>query len=180
VRLTPEDIEHQVFKERFRGYDQGEVDRFLDRLAGRITELERERDLLADRVRALTGRAGDAGPEALLERTVLAAQRTADEAVAEARGLAEQAIEDARLEAEHIIEEARAQAAEIGAQAQAQAARVEAAVEEFRRFRAEYRERVEAVIADQLAMLDRAGEIPDLPDVIIGGSPDAASGAGGR
>jgi cell division initiation protein len=107
VRLTPEDIEHQVFKERFRGYDQDEVDRFLDRLAGRITELERERDLLADRVRALTGRAGDtAGPEALLERTVLAAQRTADEAVAEARGLAEQAIEDARLEA-HFADQAR-------------------------------------------------------------------------
>jgi cell division initiation protein len=177
VQLTPEDIEHQAFRERFRGYDPGEVDRFLDRLAGRITELERERDLLADRVRALTGRGGGGPrPESLLERTLVAAQRTADEAVTEARALAEQAIEDARGEAAHIIADAEARAAEIIEQAQAQAARVEAAVAEFRRFRAEYRERVEAVIADQLTMLDRAGDIPDLPETVA----HAARDAGGR
>jgi DivIVA domain-containing protein len=32
VSLTPRDIEQQVFKERFRGYDQDEVDRFLGTL----------------------------------------------------------------------------------------------------------------------------------------------------
>jgi cell division initiation protein len=169
VHLTPEDIEHQAFKERFRGYDQAEVDRFLDRAATRIAQLERERDELADRLR-LTGRAGaGSGSEELLQRTLIAAQHTADETVADARALAEQAIGDARLEAEHILEEARSQAAQIVEQARVQEARVEAAVEEFRRFRSEYRERVEAVIADQLAMLDRAGDIPDLPDAVGGG-----------
>ena len=48
---------------------------------------------------------GGAAPTDVLQQTLVAAQRTADEAVAEARALAEQAIDDARLEAEHIVGE---------------------------------------------------------------------------
>jgi len=36
-------------------------------------------------------------------------------------------------------------------------------VADLQRFRTEYRERVRGVIAEQLALLDRAGDVPDLP-----------------
>jgi cell division initiation protein len=175
VTLTPEDIEHQVFKERFRGYDPREVDRFLDRVAARINELIRERDELTARVRELSQRAGEES-EDLLKRTLVAAQRTADETVAEAKALAEQAIADARAESEQILEDARLRAAEIAERSRADAQRVRGAVAELRRFREEYRERIEAVVADQLAALDRAGDLPDVPDDLAAGLPGPADG----
>ncbi|HVM00259.1 MAG TPA: DivIVA domain-containing protein [Egibacteraceae bacterium] len=163
--MTPDDIERQVFKERFRGYDQDEVDRFLDRVSTRIEELTRERDALAEKVGALerqTEEAGESG--SLLQRTLLAAQRTADETVAEAREQAERTLEEARREAHEIIADAEQRAGEHERRAQEVLDHVRRAVEDLSRFRSEYRERVEAVIAEQLAMLDRAGDLPEIPD----------------
>jgi hypothetical protein len=40
------------------------------------------------------------------------------------------------------------------------------AAESLARFRDEYRARVQAVIAEQLALLDRAGELPDVPQAV--------------
>ena len=47
MSIGPEDIERAVFKERFRGYDTNEVDRFLDQVAGSLAALRAERDQLA-------------------------------------------------------------------------------------------------------------------------------------
>jgi DivIVA domain-containing protein len=164
VTLTPEDIERQEFKERFRGYDQDEVDRFLDRVAARIAELTKERGELSRRVREAERQAAE-GSEAehLLRRTLVAAQRTADETVAEARSQAEQALSDAREEAARLLSDARRDAAALATQASAQATQVRAAMDELRRFQGEYRERVRQVMTEQLALLERTGELPELP-----------------
>lgn len=165
MSLTPDDIEHQVFKERFRGYDQDEVDRFLDRVAQRIGELTRERDELAERVDELERQSGQVvESEKLLQRALLTAQRTADETIDEARATAEQTIEDARREADALIAEAHRRIDEDEQRALDVLDHVRRAAEDLTRFRTEYRERVEAVIAEQLAMLDRAGDLPELPD----------------
>lgn len=172
MSLTPEDIEHQVFKERFRGYDQDEVDRFLDRVSEGLSELAREREQLADRVRALEGRAGEkTESEKLLQRTLVSAQRAADETVAEARATAEQTVQEARDEAEEILAEAHRQldadarrVAEDEQRALEVLAFVRRAVDEFARFRRDYRRQVEGFIAEQLAVFDRIGELPDIPD----------------
>jgi DivIVA domain-containing protein len=164
VTLTPEDIERQEFKERFRGYDQDEVDRFLDRVAARIAELTKERGELSRRVREAERQAAE-GSEAehLLRRTLVAAQRTADETVAEARSQAEQALSDAREEAARLLSDARRDAAALATQATAQATQVRAAMDELRRFQGEYRERVRQVMTEQLTLLERTGELPELP-----------------
>lgn len=172
MSLTPEDIEHQVFKERFRGYDQDEVDRFLDKVSEGIAELRREREELADRIRELEGLAGEkTESEKLLQRALVSAQRTADETVAEARAHAEQTVQEAREQAEEIIAQAHRQvdedarrAVEDEQRALEVLAHVRAAVEEFVRFRREYRQQVEGFIAEQLAVFDRIGELPDIPD----------------
>lgn len=165
MSLTPDDIENQVFKERFRGYDQDEVDAFLDRVTARITELTRERDGLRERLADVERQAAEAGESGrLLQRTLLAAQRTADETIDEARATAEQTLEDARHRAEEIIDEAREQVHEDQRRAREVLEHVRSVVADMARFRAEYRERVEAMIGEQLALLDRAGDLPELPE----------------
>ena len=180
MAITPDDIHAQTFKERFKGYDEEEVDRFLAQVADGIAELHREREQLAERVRQLeeSGAGGDSSSvsetEALLRRTLVTAQRAADDTVAEARATAEQMVADAREEAETLLAEARAEAEELRARARAQAERelaharaererVLAAVDDLRRLRGEYAERVRAVIAEQLDLLDRTGDLPELP-----------------
>ena len=186
MSLTPADIEAQVFREKFKGYDQDEVDAFLDRVSDRITELERERDESVKRLHEVEEGAAEAlEAERLLKRTLITAQRTADATVAEAVDQANAAIAEADQRATSIVTAAQARAAEIVADAERNAAealaqarsdidarqaaadeqlrQVRGAVAELQRFRAEYRERVRAAVAEQLALLDSVGDIPDMP-----------------
>src|SRR4051794_8282139 len=100
--LTPEDVQNKRFAvTRFRhGYDEDEVDGFLDQDEAELTRLLRENADLHTRVGAMaeapalpvqeapTPPEGEGGQEAAL-RTLLLAQRTADEAIAQARKEAE-------------------------------------------------------------------------------------------
>lgn len=169
MTLEPQDIERAVFKERFRGYDQTEVDRFLDEVADRIGSLLRERDELAERVRELADRSQQAGEaEGMLRRTLVAAQRTAEETV-----------EEARRQAEEILAEARRRAVRERDQVHAEAELLQRAVEELRRFRADYRARLSGVLSEQLAILDRVGELPRLPaavEAVLDGDVDRHAG----
>lgn len=170
MSLTTQDVENQVFKERFRGYDQDEVDRFLDRVCESIGELIRERDDLRERISQLERGAGQEGESGqALQRTLVAAQRTADATIDEARATAEQ-----------IIADAHRRASDEAQQALDVLDHVRHAVEELSRFRSEYREQVASVIAEQLALLDRTGELPELPEGLrsLGkqGPPAAAGG----
>jgi DivIVA domain-containing protein len=208
VTLTPADIEAHVFREKFKGYDQDEVDEFLDRVSDQISQLIADRDRLEERVRRMEEEALEsADAERLLKRTLIMAQRTADETVAEAREEAERmradaerhaldvredaehraaaALEDAARRAAAAIEEADRRAAATLADAEQRAAaivaeanrhaehdrrtareeldRIRDAVAELQRLRTDYRDRVRGVIAEQLAALDRIGDMPDLP-----------------
>lgn len=203
MSLRREDIERQVFKEVWRGYDQDEVDRFLDRVAERIGSLQRERDQLADDLKRVESQASEAlEAEQLLKRTLIAAQRTADETVSEAREQAseliadaerraqereavaerraEELVNDAQQRAEELLTNARYQAGRELAHARGEAVRVRRAVEDLRRLRAEYRDQVRAVIAEHLALLDRAGDVPDMPvelEKLAGLTPPDVAGA---
>lgn len=177
MSLTPETIEQQLFTQRFRGYDQQEVDQFLDRVSDQLAQLAQERDELAARVAELEQASKTSGEaEKLLQRTLVAAQRTADETVHDARSTAEQTIADARAEAEEILASARRDAAAQQEHAKAVADRIHQAVDELARFRSEYRERLEALLSEQLAILDRTDlpeppeDLGDLRDVVGGGA----------
>ena len=112
VPLTPTDVANKQFKIAFRGYALDEVDAFLDEVESELARLLRDNDDLrtaperaaapppARRRRAAAAaparRAPAPPPLAAMEgqeaalRTLLLAQRTADEAIAEARAEAEQ------------------------------------------------------------------------------------------
>ena len=187
--LTVQDIEQQVFRQTFKGYDQGEVDVFLDRVVEQIKELARERDAAIERMQRVEEDAADSiEAERLLKRTLITAQRTADETVAEAVAQANatvteseqragELLADAEVRALDIVSDAERRAGELvaaarrDAEARAAAAendldQVRRAVAELNRFRAEYRERLRAAVAEQLALLDRADDMPDVPPEI--------------
>ncbi len=188
--LTPQEIEAQVFREKFKGYDQEEVDAFLDRISSDIGEMLREREELLERMRTVEADAAESiEAERLLKRTLITAQRTADETVAEAVAQANSAIAEADQRAAAIVADAEARAAQMLSDAERTAAETVArgrsdaearragveedlrrerqAVTELQRFRAEYGDRVRAAVAEQLAMLDGLGEIPEMPEEMV-------------
>ncbi len=120
--LTPTDVANKQFRISFRGYSLDEVDAFLDEVENELTRLLRSNGELkgsssapdAAAVAAAPAAApaplsGMQGQEAAL-RTLLLAQRTADEAIAEARAEAEELVSSARAEAEQVVSEAKAEA----------------------------------------------------------------------
>ncbi len=80
-RITPQDVQDVEFRLAFRGYDERDVDAFLDRvtedLASYLEELERLRA-------AATAPAGTASAEEA-ERILAEARREADRLVEDAR-----------------------------------------------------------------------------------------------
>lgn len=195
MALMPEDVQKQTFREKYKGYDVDEVDRFLDEVTERLADLIAENEQLAARVLELESRpTGDfpapitAEPEPapthepepalppgmdpdLLQRTLLTAQRAADATIADAQAEAEERVSRAQSEADRITSESERRAQEQADRLRADASQVAQAVEDLRQFRDEYTERVRGVIAEHLGLLERAGELPEVP----AGLEDAAA-----
>ena len=121
--LTPTDVANKQFRIAFRGYSLDEVDAFLDEVETELSRLLRDNAGLKDGAGPSSALAAPAaapepaprpaqgleGQEQAL-RTLLLAQRTADEAIAEARAEAEQMVTAARTEAEAALGSARSEA----------------------------------------------------------------------
>src|SRR5690348_3854436 len=138
--LTPEDVQNKRFSTvRFKvGYDEEEVDAFLDEVEAELRRLLTENSDLRTAPRAAAAPAPAAAPtpvaapapaapappaeepnEAAL-RTLLLAQRTADEAIAQAKQEAEQIVTSAKTRAASIESEAQQQHAAAMAELQRQ------------------------------------------------------------
>ena len=121
--LTPTDVANKQFRIAFRGYSLDEVDAFLDEVETELSRLLRDNAGLKDGAGPSSALAaptaapepaprpaqGLEGQEQAL-RTLLLAQRTADEAIAEARAEADQMVTTARTEAEAALGSARTEA----------------------------------------------------------------------
>ncbi len=223
--LTPQAVREKVFTPtRFKtGYDEDEVDAFLDEVEAELGRLLADnatlRDALETRpaaaaepvaaaapaaapsasapeagVMSLSGppaTPGQAELEEMLRRTLLLAQRTADEVVAEARAEADRLVAEARSTAEATVTAARdaaEQERQVSAAGQAsdlaayesERHRLEALVERLRTFEEEYRARLRAYLEMQLREIDDAPSSTALPgrdgpaQLAAGGDPPAA------
>jgi hypothetical protein len=117
----------------------------------------------------------DAEIEQRVARTLVLAQRTADEALREARAESERARREARADSDRIIGEARAHVAEQLGGLEEDKRRLEGQVEQLRAFEREYRTRLRAYLEMQLRDLDG---MPTQPAVGPGGPQRAGLNPG--
>jgi cell division initiation protein len=173
--VTPQELRGSEIKEAWRGFNRDEVDDLLERAAVTIESLTRQ-------VQELDARA-PADPDALptnrdeaemLQRTLLLAQRAADDAVNEAQAQARRLIEESEARAQALVGEAEATARRI---AEGERRRLEDEIQELTRRReqlavdadaleeyvASYRERVRSVIEADLERLGHDSIAPPAP-----------------
>ena len=163
MSLTPEDILGKRFHDAFRGYNHEEVDVFLDEVAVAF-------DLAIKDVQAARARAEELdaqvlelkGTEGMLKRTLLAAQRAADETVAEAKTEAARLISVAEDEAAAVVGSAKQQAEDIVAGATARQSQIEQLGSRLHDLQAAHLATLRAHLEDRLRALDSLAAPPDL------------------
>jgi cell division initiation protein len=113
--LTARDIHEKQFHDAWRGYNQEEVDDFLDRVAEVLDRVQRENQALQTRVNELDSAvSASRDTEEMLKKTLVSAQQAAEEAISTAKAKASDLITEAEDRARRSIEEAneRVQTAE--------------------------------------------------------------------
>jgi cell division initiation protein len=112
--VTPQELRGSEIKEAFRGFNRDEVDDLLERAAATIENLTRQVQDLESRApadpAALPTNRDDAE---MLQRTLLLAQRAADDAVNEAQAHARKLIEESEARAQALVGEAESTARRI-------------------------------------------------------------------
>ena len=142
------DVANKVFGRGFKGYNQGEVDAFLDQIAEslqgyaqQVLDMQREVDLLRDKTE------DHEKLRASLQETLLFAQKSAEERV-----------QAAERQGQAILAEAKGQAELLVSAAQEEVAMARRELKELREKRQEF-------VADFRALLFRyqslIGEIPE-------------------
>jgi cell division initiation protein len=161
MKLTPLDVHHKEFSHALRGYNEAEVDAFLDQVADELERLFKENIDLSERIEALEQKVRDyQDMERTLHNTLVSAQKSADELMAKTKLEAEAVLKDAEVKAKEIIHAALTQKQK----ATNDLARIKQAEEEFRaRFKAlleqHLRALAEVTIPDDIKlMVGQAGD----------------------
>ncbi|WP_062377406.1 DivIVA domain-containing protein [Demequina pelophila] len=187
--LTSEDVLNKAFsKTKYReGFDQDEVDDFLDKVAETIAQLTQERDELAKRLEEAPA-AGAESAQATAEAGLVPAatdptpptptgmlamaQKLHDEYVAAGEEEKHRLIEEGKAKAESIVERADQDASARMEQLAADRTQLEAKIDDLRRFERDYRSRLKGYLQNLLGDLDH-GTTPETPYVGEGEEGDA-------
>ena len=169
-RLTPESILEVEFREKLRGYNPEDVDRYLEQIAAGVRALTAELLSAQQRAEAAEARpAPDVDPESAAARTLVLAQRTADAAIEEARAEAARIVDEALRDVNERREQAeRETAAEIH-RLHTLREQLSGEVEALQSWLDGEREKLRATLAATLAQLETAGPVlappPDISPV---------------
>ena len=192
--LTPQEVAGKVFgpTRMRRGYDEHEVDAFLDEVEAELTRLTTENEHLRKDLEKAGGGVGSASVtsspaipaaepapavavveeppvEQRVTRMIVLAQQTADAALREAQGEADRTRGTARAEAERMLAEARNRVAEELGGLERSKTQLENEVAELTAFEKEYRQRLRVFLE---------GRLHDLDTALAGGA--AVEGPGGK
>jgi cell division initiation protein len=129
LKLTPLDIHHKEFHRSIRGYNEEEVDVFLDEVADEFDRLFKENVSLTEQMEELKQRMVQYQTmEKTLQNTLFTAQKTAEEITNNSKKESELIMRDAELKAKDMIQQALAEKQRI----QQIFLRIKQAEEEFR------------------------------------------------
>jgi len=103
MRITPMDIEQQEFTRSFRGYNEEEVDDFLDKIVKDYEELINENVRLNEEIEKMQEKLKEFGEiEESLRRALLDARKSAEEMKGRVENEAKVIIEKAKMEAKAL------------------------------------------------------------------------------
>jgi len=114
MAITPMDIHNKEFSRSFRGYNDDEVDQFLDEIVEEFEKLYKENLELKDRISMLVDQINQYKTmEATLKETLVTAQKTANDVTASAQKKSDLILKEAEQQAQKIIENANNQVVQI-------------------------------------------------------------------
>ena len=119
--VSPETIRTVEFRERLRGYNQDDVDQFLERMAAGVEILQQRLRDASQRAARAEERPPQGDGDDALHRTLALAQRTADLAVEEGREQAARLVQSAQGEAHSVVVAAQGEAEALLTDAQQRA-----------------------------------------------------------
>jgi len=142
--LTPLDIYNKEFTRSFRGYDEDEVNDFLDKVLKDYELVIRDKKDLEEKVSELNERLGHfTNIEETLNRSILVAQETAEEVTGNATKESKLIIKEAEKNADRIINEALSKSRRISME-----------VEELKKQAKVFRTRLRMLVEAQLDMIN--------------------------
>ncbi|UFU00960.1 DivIVA domain-containing protein [Radiobacillus kanasensis] len=159
--LTPLDIHNKEFTRGFRGYDEDEVNEFLDQVIKDYELLIREKKELNEKVDYLNEKLGHfTNIEETLNKSILIAQETAEEVKGNAAKESKLIIKEAEKNADRIINEALHKSRKISIE-----------VEELKKQAKVFRTRLKMLVEAQLDLIE-SGDWDGLFDVDLGDGQD--------
>lgn len=114
MSLTTIDIQNKEFNKAFRGYNQEEVDEFLEQVAKDYEATIKDKLMLEGEIKQLEEKLGQYQKlENTLNNSIIVAQETAEEVKRNAHKEAELIRREAEKDAQRILDEARYKASRI-------------------------------------------------------------------
>lgn len=142
--LTPLDIHNKEFTRGFRGYDEDEVNEFLDQIIKDYEMVLREKRELEEKINELNARLSHFNNiEETLNKSLVVAQEAAEEVKRNAQKEAKLIIKEAEKNADRIINEALAKARKIALE-----------IEDLKKQSKVFRTRFKMLIEAQLDLLN--------------------------
>jgi len=166
--ITPQEIQDREFREAFRGYNQDDVDTFLDEIAVEFGRLFQENQRMKVQLAALqqeVARLADARDRApaaaaapaeapIDDAHIEAAREAADAALEEAKRRAAEVVTRAEHRAREIDELTARRAKDVDSDASAALTDAQQRVGDLRRQEAELRRRIRTFLEQQLAAME--------------------------
>lgn len=142
--LTPLDIHNKEFNKGFRGYDEDEVNEFLDQVIKDYELIIREKKELEEKLNEMNSRLGHfTNIEETLNKSIVIAQEAGEEVRRNAQKESKLIIKEAEKNADRIINESLSKARKIALE-----------IEELKKQSKVFRTRFKMLIEAQLDMLN--------------------------
>ena len=144
MRITPLDIQQKQFASKFRGFDEEEVDSFLELIREEMEELLRENANLREEAKRFEKQLKEyKNMEGTLRDTLIGTQQ-----------MVEEYRNNATKEAELIKKEAELMADEITRNAQVKVVKIHEDITDLKGIRRHFKEEVKRLIESHMSMLE--------------------------
>ena len=167
MAVSPQDIQDKDFREAFRGYNEDDVDTFLDEVAVEFARLYQENQRMKVQLAALQqeiARSGQAGPASAPasaatparedDARIEAARKAADAALEEAKRRATELVQRAEQRAREIDELTARRAKDVDSDASNALTDAQQRIAELRRQEVDIRKRIRTFLEQQLSGLE--------------------------